>query len=707
MMQSLPAWARSWKPWPVLFLFLGLAILWGRWPIVALDFDLWYHLTGGVWIVRHMRLPDGPFFSYATGAGWVDYYWLFQVLVHGLYTLGGYVALSLARAALYLGTVWCVYGFLRAAREDNGNGPVVLTLLATCAYALALQPRDLLLRPHAFTYLYIVFLHYVLNYRQKWAWGLPLLTVVWANLHGVEYPVVMLVLGAYLAEYFLAKLLHRDAAAARLDAVRWPAILSLYAICATPAGISLLGKAFDGPPFHEWVVIELAPQPLEKFLALFFYPDGRLVEGATNLLTLGTVVGGIWLAVRRRMRLGRLLLLAGGLVLLPMMRRFTYEFMLLTLPLLGDILGELGTRVWRGLRSRTAAAIAGVAVVITLWTTVQFLGNRPRYPVDLAKLPIGVCNFLMEKGPGGRIFNVPNPGGYLQWRLFPKYKIFMDMQTMLFPGMDLFKSVNAFGHKQVMQNVLREYKPGFLLANVTDSNFSKHVKELEGHFEPVFFDDMLTLYAAADTYPDLVSQYKLTAVVPASCITADYEAMDAAKRGRILAECRRLLAVYPDGLVVNTVVAKILLAEGHMPEARALAGRLMERFPDRYMGYALTGLAAFREGRYEEALALNKQALRRALPSEQAMVVRNLSATYARLKDFAAAYATLLSVVNPMATGTSFADLYELGMSAVACGKAREGGQLLAMAKVKAGPGDVEKVKEIDELEKMLTENGN
>ncbi|EFL49899.1 hypothetical protein DesfrDRAFT_3356 [Solidesulfovibrio fructosivorans JJ]] len=703
MMQHAFSWGRLSKPWPLLILFSGLAVLWGCWPIVALDFDLWYHLTGGAWIVQHMRLPDAPFFSYApAGKGWVDYYWLFQVLVHGLYQVGGYVALSLLRAALYLATVWGIYAYFRAAREDDGAGAGVVALLFTCAYALALQPRDALLRPHAFTYLYIVFLHYVLNYRQRLAWALPVLTVVWANLHGVEFPVVMLVLGAYLAEYFLAKLMRREHAAARYKAVRWPAIVSLYAICVTPAGFSLLAKAFGGPPFHERVVMELAAQPLDRFLALFFYPDERLMAGVTNALVLAAALGGVWLAVNRRLRLSRVVLFAGGIILLPMMRRFTYEYLLLTLPVLGDAAVLAASRFTRPIKARTAALASLAAVGLTLWTSVAFWGYRPHYPVDTARLPVGVCNFLMQEGPGGRIFNVPNSGGYLQWRLYPKYKIYMDMQTMLFPGLDLFTSVTAFGNERVMRGVLRDYAPGFLLADVQDKDSAKLIKKAGGHFEPVFFDDMLTLYVDADRFPDLVARFGLKALVPATCITADYEAMDAKERDAAMAECRRLLAIYPDGLAVNTVAAKILIAGGRYPEAAEIAARLMKLYPARYMGYALDGLVAFKEGRYEASLSRNKEALARALPSEREMVVRNIYATYARLKEFGKAYETLLSVVNPMAPGTKFTDLYDLGMSAVACGKSREGAQLLAMAKVKAGPEDAEKVKEIESLEEML-----
>ncbi len=690
----------SWRPWPILLLFLVLAVLWGRWPVVALDFDLWYHLAGGAWIVEHLRLPDGPFFSFLSSDAWVDYYWLYQVLVHGLHQAGGYAALSVLRALVYLATVWMVYCYLRASEQTEGNGAALLAILVTCAYALALQPRDLLLRPHGFTYLYIVFLHYVLNHRQQWAWWLPPLTVVWANLHGVEYPVVLLLLGAYLGEYFLARLLRRPGAG-RLAAVRWPAILSLYAVLATPAGLSLLAKAFEGPPFHELTVIELAAQPLQKFLGFFLYPDGRLVESATNILVLAAAVGAVWLAVARRLRPSRVVLLAGALVLLPMMRRFTFEFMLLTLPVLGDAAALAVEKLRRPVSSRVAAVAAFAAVAVTLWTTQAYFGNRPAYPVDWSRLPVGVCDFLLREGPGGRILNVPNTGGYLQWRLYPRYRIGMDMETMLFSTADLYASTAGFADANVLGKMLARYEPGFLLVGADDQNFKKVVESFP-RFAPVFFDDALVLYADADKHPDLVRRFKLEVLDPTGWQAEDFETMDPQRRNTIEAECRRLLDVYPEGLTANTVLAKVLLATDRPQQASVLADLLMGRYPDRYLGFAVKGLAAFKQGRYEEALSLYRQALTRAMPGETTVVLRNIYAAQVRLKDFAKAYETLLAVCNPMRPATSANDLYDLALAAVASGRKREGGALLELARLKTPDADEKRQREIAEMQALV-----
>jgi tetratricopeptide (TPR) repeat protein len=679
----------------------GLALLVVRFPIIALDYDLWYHLLGGTYILTHHVLPVEPFFSYlSVASGWVDYYWLFQVMVAFLHQTGGYAALAMVRSLFYLTTVVLVWMCLRGRESDNDNGVFLLALAMTCAYAMAILPRDLNLRPHIFTYLLIVLFHYVVNDRPGYGWWLPLAALVWTNVHGVEYPILLLTCGAYLTEYFLPKLLRRPVPE-NLRRLRWPLILSLYAVLVTPAGVGLLPKPFAPPLFHERVISELNPQSFGAFFSLSLYPGGNWLDTAANGLVLLVAVSVLALAWGRRLRLSRLVLFAGGLFLLPQSRRFTYEFLLLCLPIVADVLRLVAERRPRPLPWKGAAAAALVMVVATLWSVSEYMGHQPRYPLDIGRLPVGTCEFLLRQGPGGRVLNVSNPGGYLEWRLYPKYKIFMDMQTMLFPSFDLFMSLNMFTDKQVFKRALDQYAPGFILTSVRDKDFLARMDGV-GDFEPVFFDDVLTLYADAKAYPDLVARYRLRELDPATCVIEDYEAMEAGKREKIFAECRRVLDVYPDGLVANTVAAKILLAQGKTQEAMAHAARLMDVFPERYMGYALAGLAAFKEERYEAALTLNEEALARAMPAERVMVVRNLYATYARLKRFDKAYATLESVVNPMAAGTSFSDLADMGMAAVASGKTREGRLLLSMALAKATESDATKVKEIEELLSMM-----
>lgn len=223
---------------------------------------------------------------------------------------------------------------------------------------------------------------------------------------------------------------------------------------------------------------------------------------------------------------------------------------------------------------------------------------------------------------------------------------------------------------------------------------------------PVFFDDVLALYVDAVKNPELARRFRLETLDSATWQTGDFEAMDAGQREKIRVECRRLLDIYPEGLAANTIMARLLLASGDTAQARVLADMLIRRYPDRYLGYAIKGLAAFKEDQYADALSLYRQALTRAMPLEAPVVLRNMYATFVRRKDFDQAYATLLSVCNPMRADTSAKDLYDLALAAVASGRKRQGGALLDLARLKTPESDVDRQREIAEMQALVARDG-
>lgn len=694
--------ALPWYGWLGLFFFGFLAVLLCLWPIVGFDCDLWYHLRGGAAIAQHGQLPDKPFFSYLqSGQYWVIYYWLFQLLVYGTYHVGGYVALIVLRMLLLVGLVWCIGCYLRAAvKDEEGTGGILLVMAMTCAYAMAMLPRELNLRPHGVTYLCIVLVHYLVNHKPRLAWLLPLLALAWVNIHGMLYPILLLLCGAYLAEHFLLSLLHRPENA-NVRAARWPLIVSLYTVLCTPAGFKLLPMPFNPPPYLAKFVQEMFPQSLGHYVSFAFSTPSQWMASSVSLLVIGSLVAALALAVTWRLRISRIILLAGGLYLLPLSKRYYYEYLLLILPILGDGAALLAARWQRKWPVWASAGVGGVLVAGTLWILTTSLGFRPQYPLDRARLPIGACEFLLREGSGGRVLNVPTPGGYLEWRLYPKYRIFLDMQTMLFSTTDYFTALTAFSDKTVLERTLKKYSPGYLVAYANDAAFKKNIANFS-HFVPVFFDDRVAVYVDDRRYPDVAARFRLKNLDATGWQTENYETMDAKKRALALAECRQLLAVYPQGLAANSIAAKILLAQGKPREADAFARTILANFPDRYMGYALQGLIAFKEERYAAALAWNRRALERAMPAEAPMVRRNIYATSVRMKHFSKAYAMLLDVANPMSAATPPKDLYDLALAAVASGHGREGRALLQMAKIKTPASDTKLLHDIEEFQHSM-----
>ena len=71
----------------VLLLFIGLFAMTLR-PVA--DPDFWWHLRSGQWIVETGAIPHTDPFSHTNlGKPWIAHEWLSEVIIYGLYRLGG------------------------------------------------------------------------------------------------------------------------------------------------------------------------------------------------------------------------------------------------------------------------------------------------------------------------------------------------------------------------------------------------------------------------------------------------------------------------------------------------------------------------------------------------------------------------------------------------------------------------------------------
>ncbi len=175
------------------WLFLAVAL-----PVLASliaslsSVDLSYHLRAGSEILDAGKIPSTDTWTFtANGLPWVDQQWGAQVLLEIVDRLGGWTALAIARAAL----VGWIFGCLllicrRRGLDDRTSALLTLTAFLVTAVALTLRPQLLGMACFALVLLLVT------ERRRHPAllWLVPLLTVVWANLHG-SFFLAPLVLG--------------------------------------------------------------------------------------------------------------------------------------------------------------------------------------------------------------------------------------------------------------------------------------------------------------------------------------------------------------------------------------------------------------------------------------------------------------------------------------------------------------------------------
>jgi len=254
------------------------------------DPDLWGHLRYGEMILGGHGLPRADVFSYtALGAPFYDHEWLSDLVFAALYAVGGSAALvmlKLLACATMLGAILDASRTLEE-RLTPGERAHPLVVAAVLIAALAVIAPGATFRPQLFTMLFLAVEVAVLlrGDRRLRAGatlplelaGLPLLLLVWANLHGgflVGLGLVGIYGAATIGEALLARLRgHRGAFTTRqLGALAAVCVLAVAAPIVNPYGVELYRYLRNTLDMHdeisEWHPVVLLSAEFFRFKLL-------------------------------------------------------------------------------------------------------------------------------------------------------------------------------------------------------------------------------------------------------------------------------------------------------------------------------------------------------------------------------------------------------------------------------------------------------
>ena len=149
------------------------------------DPDTGWHISAGEWIVTHHQLPaHDPWSFTAESTPWYNLSWGFDVLVYGLFALGGL-------SFIYFLTIlaYSLMAMLLARQAlERGAGPIVVIGFFILV-AGPLIAQSTWCRPHIISaFLFYISIQIFARDREKpsnarLAW-LPLIMVLWVNMHG-------------------------------------------------------------------------------------------------------------------------------------------------------------------------------------------------------------------------------------------------------------------------------------------------------------------------------------------------------------------------------------------------------------------------------------------------------------------------------------------------------------------------------------------
>lgn len=421
----------------LLFLILFLFLIGGGRSLLG-DADTGWHIGAGRYILETGSIPTTGIYSYtAADMPWMAHEWLTELIFAGIHKISGLNGIVVL-AALSIAITHSIYfGFL-LSRGINIFLALVLTIGVTTVTSI-----HWLARPHILSMpITLIWYMSLEKYRlegKRYIYLLPLLTILWVNLHGAFMAGILLI-AVYWLGAFLDFLLSEDSEVkekGKKDLIVYSKVglLCIIASLLNPHGykallfpFQIMGQKLNVDRINEW----LSPN-FHEFLPYEYM-----------LLTLIAVLGfSLW----------RLSFIEAGLVILWTHLslhsvRYGPLFAIIVIPIMAVRLEGLmknGREAGNRLLSRiydfserigkTSESVKGhaipiIAVIVVAVVTVNS-GNIFGKPLfehrfDKKNFPMEAVEFAEKNEIKGRIFNTYHFGGYLIYSGFPKEGVFVD-----------------------------------------------------------------------------------------------------------------------------------------------------------------------------------------------------------------------------------------------------------------------------------------
>lgn len=412
----------------VLLLIISIISVYG---IRVADPDLFGHLLYGHFFLEQGTIHVADPFAYTTqGLTWYAHEYLAQIILWLSYSHLGPIGLIALKCVVGGGSLYFLYRSVRVVAEDVRIWAPAM-ILASCLFI-----QFFLFRPQLFTYLGMtlfcfVLLRYIYGEESVSVWGLPLMTLLWANLHGgvlAGIGLIGIVLGLRVIQSI--QLWGPQIARVWKEARELIAtlVVCLIASLFTPLGWRLwsflfieLSNSYNARYIEEWRPIRLAELGWSSTLAL---------------LLLGLILIA-WAAARQQSVAG---LKPWHWVLSVVPVAWLASHSVRHIPLLTiwgiPVLALLAQTGWERFQHRRAARVFVVIctgmILVPAFIAVLLTLADPLPRIRLTEQstgtahPFGVVSYIRSHGLCGNLYNPLWWGSYLSWELYPNILVSMD-----------------------------------------------------------------------------------------------------------------------------------------------------------------------------------------------------------------------------------------------------------------------------------------
>lgn len=453
-----------------------------------------WHIRDGQHIVMSDSLPHLDPFSYTMeGKKWYAWEWLYDVMAWDLFARLGLNGVVLFSALMIAATFAWLF---RATLRDSHNLPITLLLVLLTIGGSMIH---VLARPHLITWLltlvYFIVLERSEAHPHTWSskffsgsqrglLSLPVLMLVWVNMHGGFVIGLMLItlffIGSLWTSLTSHDRRHRENQTNRAKSLAAVLVLTGMASLINPYGYKLYVHLSD------YLSNKFFMDHIDEFLSPNFHGVAqKCFEGLILLSFFAIAIS------RRKLRLSHLLVILFAIHAgLFAARNIPISSILMTLtiaPLLSHAIGAAArsedlshpvTSVlhrFEGFSARMAEMenrlrghllpVALVLFALVVCANGGRLSSRQLMSAhfDPKHFPVGAAEFIARQKIHDGVFNPDNWGGYLIFRLYPEFKVYVDDRHDLYGEKFLKEYLKVMNVQLGWKKVLDEQKIQWIL----------------------------------------------------------------------------------------------------------------------------------------------------------------------------------------------------------------------------------------------------
>lgn len=432
------------------------------------DNDFFWHLATGKWIAEHGELPTTDPFAYTTSLKaqedfyrakiLLSLYWLANLLQYGVFSFGGYYGIIVLRVIIILLTLLILTAHMR---KKGLNTISALFLLIPLSLLFSLYKGD---RPNQMTYLFaalFMFLADALKRGEKKGYLLPLVLLLWANMHGGFLLGAVIVLSMGVAELLRKMFLRGHSLNRKLVTVL---LITLGAGLMNPNGYNVLySMLFESSAYYNANVTEsitpLTYAGIGHYLPLWMLGIPLVFAGWYFISRLFSRTAGPRETILQYCDELMLFLFLAAISFTAI--RYIPLFVLVTAPMIA----ALFSGKFQDIQQKFSRYFVPELLIIAFlfwWISGTYTSTVLKHPPVDPFFPDDAVQFIKGKEMKGRFFNTYDWGGYLMWEFYPEPFVFIDgrgisTQTYSISNAIINAEPGRYGGKLQYRELLNSY----------------------------------------------------------------------------------------------------------------------------------------------------------------------------------------------------------------------------------------------------------